>query len=384
MNQDAKAFFKSTDPVFAMISDMKTLYRTSAAAATPKGFDILAQTGAVRYTSNQLTGSTAANGGTFVNDVVKCMDVGTVPATFDPALALGQGVFEVRGNASGAPAAIAYNGTSNGAKVEFSPRWGVEPRTTSGWPASTGSGAPRYLIYGYPTTGDFAGETPGAGFNAFEIGTLRADLPKSGLRVGVCTHLVITDVAQTHAVAANLLIHNDAVVPNESPGFCAGISAAAPRTTWLARVKAIFAPAIAFAQDPSDFSRDFIGGGPSGWSPMSWGQVAGTAMNLGFTKQPRNTDKSVAIPTFVVHAATAAGNALPGVNVTISVFNNSGEPAGAFVSGTVTVKTDSNGDATFSDVNVNKAGGYRINASGSFGGVATNTTTSVLFNVKNR
>src|SRR5438046_196685 len=73
MNQDGKNYFPNRDPVFALISDMKTLYRTSVAAATPKGFDILARVAEARRLGQQI--GTAALGGTFVLDVVGCMDV---------------------------------------------------------------------------------------------------------------------------------------------------------------------------------------------------------------------------------------------------------------------------------------------------------------------
>lgn len=376
VNSDANAFFVSNDPVFSLISTMKTTYNKSGvAAATPLGFDILARTAAARYTSAQK--GTAADGGTFVTDLLRCMDVGgAIPATFDPTAALSQGVFEVRGDVPGAPSALAYNGTANGAKVEFSPRWGVEPRTAAGWPTSSGfAGAPRYLIYGYPTTGSFAGETPAPGFNAFEIGSLPANLSKDGLRVGVCTKVI-------SGQSADFLIHSGALVANESPAFCAQFAWGTTKTTWLARLKSLFMPSNAWAQD--DLSRDFIGGGPSGWSPMSWGVVAGSDMVLSFKVQPKNGNISAPLQPFVVHAQTAAGNALQNVFVKVSVANNSGTPAGAYVTGTVTVKTDPSGDATFSDIVVNKAGGYLIGATGLYGTVKTDSTTSTLFNVKNK
>lgn len=387
MTNDAHLYFtNSTDPIFALITSMST---ATEPTRTSLGFDILERIAAVRFTSSSsgsggAPGPTPEKGGALIKDVVGCMSVGTIPDSFDPATALRSGIFEVRGASANAGPALAYTGTTTGTKVEFSPRYGVEPRTANGWP--TGLGASRYVIYGYQTTGDFAGETPSDGLNAFEVGSLRADLPKDGLRVGICEQLVVTDPSDpTKGVAANVLIHNDQMIANESPNFCVGQTASGAKQSWLTRVASIFRPSIAFAQDPDGLSRDFIGGGPSGWSPMSWGKVNGADMNLKFDTQPKNTNITPdKIPAFVVHVQSDAGNSVPGVNVSVDVEKNNGLPAGAFLSGTVTVKTDASGNATFSNVSVNKAGGYRIVATGSLGGVKTNIVTSNLFNVKNK
>jgi hypothetical protein len=180
-----------------------------------------------------------------------------------------------------------------------------------------------------------------------------------------------------------VLVHDDKMVMNQSPDFCNPPTTSAASGSWLTRVASIFRPSIAFAQDEG-FSRDFIGGGPSSWSPMSWAKVKGTDMNLAYTAQPTNTNKSVAIPSFTVHVQTDAGNGVPGVNVTVAVAKNNGTPAGAIVSGTVTVQTNASGDAIFKNVFVDKAGGYRLDAAGSLGGVKTLSATSTLFNVKNK
>jgi hypothetical protein len=380
MSQDAKKYFMSTDPVFTMISDMKTLFRTSRAAATPKGFDILTRVAAVRLTSTQLARSTADNGGAFVNDVLGCMDVGPIPDTFNATASLASGVFEVRGDVAGAGPALAFDGTAGGQRVASLPEWGVE--ASAAWPTSTGAGQPRYLVYGYPlSSANFDGETPTAGFNAFEVGTLRADVPKDGLVVGVCTRATV--------IAANRLLHDNAIVPNESPTFCGPVASLSTKS-WFAmivdRAGSFFSPRQLFAQGIGDFDQSFIGGGPSGWSPMVFAQLTGTSIALTFATEPKNT--SIApntLPTFVVHASTAAGHAVPGINVTISIAGNNGVPANAVLTPlNPTAVTDVNGDATFMGVLVNKAGGYTLTATGSLGGVATLSSISTLFNVKNK
>jgi len=392
LNNLAQAFFKSGDPVFTKISDMKTTYnRSGAAAATPLGFDILERVATVRLTSAQLPGSTTDAGAALVRGVVACMDLGTIPDTFNPELALAQGVFEVRGAVANAPEALAYNGTAAGEKVQFSPRWGVEPRTASGWPTSTGSGSPRFLVYGYPiANADFFGETPVDGFNAFEVGTLRSDVNRSAMRVGVCIKTAAVDEYNT-TVAANLLQHDAQFVTNESPVFCVGYAGATLAKTWLASitggVTSLFTPKPAFAQLPGDDELGrFIGGGPSGWSPMKFGKLTKSTSGVNYPAPIKNGNISSPIPAFVVHAQSAAGHGIPGVTVTITLTNNQGEPAGAVITpgSVVTVVTNTSGDATFDKVSVGKAGGYTFTASGVLGSLVLQSVISNVFNMKNK
>jgi len=89
------------------------------------------------------------------------------------------------------------------------------------------------------------------------------------------------------------------------------------------------------------------------------------------------------VPTFVVSAGTTA-HVIPGTVVTIAVFGNNGEPAGAFVSGQTSAIADANGEATFSGLELNKAGGYTITATATYGGVPTGFAVSARFNIKNK
>src|SRR3954468_19277401 len=80
--------------------------------------------------------------------------------------------------------------------------------------------------------------------------TLRADLPKEGLRVGICEKLVVPDPNNPSVgVAANVLIHDDQMIVNGSPQFCVPSSSASASRPWLTRVAALFRPSIATAQD---------------------------------------------------------------------------------------------------------------------------------------
>jgi hypothetical protein len=113
------------------------------------------------------------------------------------------------------------------------------------------------------------------------------------------------------------------------------------------------------------------------------------AVNLTFTTQPVT---GLATEPFlvVVRAATAGNNDFENVPVTLSVGNNQGAPAGAFLTpesgcpgftGTsaLTQRTNELGVATFC-VKVNKPGGYLIEASHGLAGFAASPTISDHFN----
>jgi len=391
MKQDASHFFSaSNDAVFGMISNMKTTRQSSgAAAATPMGFNIFAEISKARLTSRQTLSPASAfdaaeiAGGQLVADVALCTNLGTIDAT-TAATALRSGVFEVRGSAVD-PTGPAL------AKPEVFPRWGVEPTptptrppTATPWPIIAGT--PRYLIYGVPgAAASTLGGEPLAvdGFVGFDVSSFPATLPKTGLLVGIC---VKTTDADGNAV--NRLIHTGDIVSEAAPSFCGAPIASLSTSAWFAsvanRVTSVFAPALLHAQDGD--TRDYLsftGGGPSSWSPMAWGKIKGASVGLSFTTQPKNGFDNAPLATFVVHSATP-NHPLAGTSVTITVFSNNGVPAGAFVSGDFTVAANANGDATFTNVTVNKAGGYTLTATATYGGVPTGSAISAKFNIKNR
>src|SRR5690349_6120284 len=147
--QDAPSYFPPGDPGLKLVEAMED---GLASNRTTNGFNVLARIAAVRHLANH---GTAAAGGKLVLDVIACMSVGTVPLdTFDPTAALAGGIFEVRGNSEGTtanpvPAATAWNLSTGTAATPTVPLWGVEPVAL--WART---GAPRYLIYGYPLSAD--------------------------------------------------------------------------------------------------------------------------------------------------------------------------------------------------------------------------------------
>lgn len=377
MSQDAKNYFATKDTVFSMIGDMKTLYRTSVAAATPKGFDILTRVAAARASGAQI--GSAAAGGTFVLDVVGCMDVGPVPNKFTPAAALAGGVFEVRGNSGPTGAALAMTSSPGVAATLASPLWGAEPANGDWTRAAATYG--RYLVYGYPLGANVL-------TSGFEMGTLPNSISgfvatsTDAFRTGLC-------IAQAQGgTAANRLVHLGAIVadPNsllqQGTHFCVNNVVSTATTTWFAslmnRAASLLAPKRAFAQ----VGFDGIGGLPDGWSPFNPASITGSSVVLSFGPLPVNVSDSTQF-TLVVHAGTQNVANIPGVVVNLAVANNSGVPAQAvLIPSNPSAVTDKNGNATF-NIAIGKPGGYTITASGSLSGVNTPSVTSATFNIKN-
>ena len=395
LNQDAKKYFTAKDQVFTMIADMKTAYKTSAAAATPKGFEILAYLADYRRAHQQI--GTSTDGGKVITDVVACMAVGPVPDTFMPDKALAAGIVEVRtGGTDGSTPdpALAYLSPTAGSTIPADPEWGVERRTlTSIWPYVVPSTAPsnRFLIYGYQNTSDVL-------TGGFELSTLPVpdrtqseyvDIKSNPLTVGVCS--TSTPAFKT----ARLLIHNSTDILNlQQPRFCqtSTLLNVAPKS-WFAslsgRVLGLFRPTLLFAQ----YDETYIGGLPSGWSPFTLQDFIATDITLSFYTQPTDSYTS-ATETIVVEATTT--DTMPPMNVRLTIAGNNGTPA---------YFLDANGNpvsyldaplqydttlqkwlATFNNVGWTKAGGYTLNATGYIGGgtVSTAGVISNLFTVQNK
>lgn len=378
LSQDAKNYFPSKDTAFAIIGDMKTLYNKSgAAAATPKGFDVLARLADVRRGGLQIGSSTV--GGVVVLDVVACMAVGPIPDKFTPAAALAAGVFEVRGASRFLNTAATALNSAPGQVSAANPLWGAEP-ANGDW---TRSAAPDgYLVYGYPLGANVL-------TSGFELGTLPASLSgflstsTDAFRTGLC-------VGQAQGTtAANRLVHLGAIVtdPNavlqQGTHFCVNNVVSTGTTTWLAtminRAVSLLAPNLAHAQ----FGFDGIGGLPDGWSPFNFDAIAGSSVTLRFGPLPQNVKDSTQF-TLVVHASTTDFANVPGVSVALTIANNSGTPAQAvLIPPQPTAITDKNGDATFT-LEIGKPGGYTLTATGTLSGsVVTAPFTSLVFNIKN-
>jgi len=307
------------------------------------------------------------------------MDVGPVPDKFNPAAALLAGVFEVRGNTASAPAATAFNSSQGHAATAAAPLWGAEPSNNI-WTRS-GATYGRYLVYGYPLGTDV--RTAG-----FELGTLPASLSNflststDAFRVGLCI-----SQANVTAGVANRLVHGGSIIvdPNallqQGTQFCFQHITSLGTTTWyamfLSRAASLLAPKPAFAQT----GFDGIGGLPDGWSPIIPNPLTGSSINLAYVQQPTNENVNTPIVPTVTVRATDGALPVPGVVVTITITGNQGAPD--IISNNQAI-TGTDGIASFPGLQVNKAGGYTLTASGSLSGVPTNSVVSVLFNVKNQ
>jgi hypothetical protein len=413
MIKDAKTAFSNTDPIVGLIGLMQDAYNAKtgggAAGATSKGLDVLAYIAEKRLTSAQH--GTNAQVAVLVNEILdaKCtvLRAGLPTATateLDSVYADGQsgvekslaaGIFAVRGNGP-APAALAFVRTLTG-RHTASPIWGVEPlagcsTTAPGncatWPAGTTADT-RYLLFAYPTDADLGLESVAAeasfnGLDGFNIGMI-PDIPiKSVFTVGECIDATASD-------AANLLYHATAtpeIVGNRSPTFCDPVyppQAMLTTRTWYAslgqRAASWLAPKPLFAEpEPVD---KFSGGGPSGWSPISFAKITGTGTTLRFDKPPKTGSVGNPIPLVVTATSSASGLPLPDVLVTIHLANNSGSPAGAIiVSDSTGVTTGPTGSVTIS-IKVDKPGGYTFLANGNLLGGATVTNTAVTTSVTN-
>lgn len=385
ISKAAKNYFTSAqDPVYTLIGNMKQA-GGGTAAATTIGWSILRQVAAERLSS--ATGA-STDGAVFVNDVLRCTTY-TFPPTASPdvkqnfldnlALVLSGGVFNVRGSGYPSDPAAALDGSP---QVFAQPRWGVE--AVSSWPTGPA------LIWGYPVLIPNVVVDPatnintngtGGPYNGFELGTMPDATPKTGLRVGVCYP------STSNGNTANRLIHNNSeILVNDTPGtLCtmttpvASIDARAWYTRALARAASLLAPATAHAMQ----SGLEIGGLPSSWSPFASGALLGSNILLTFPDTAQPNDAVVGGDVhFVVHAAIN-GAAVPGTDITVSIDNNQGVPAGAVITGgTTTVTTNKQGDATF-DITIGKPGGYLIAASGSLTGVTTSSGVSAQFHIKN-
>jgi hypothetical protein len=378
-----RAYFTSSrDTVIGLINQMQAA--PAGATRNPIAWQILHVVAAERLSS--LTAA-SSDGAVFVNDVLRCTSY-TFPPTANSdvqqgfldnlALVLSAGIFNVRGTGFATDAAAALDGSP---QVFALPRWGVE--AVSAWPAGPA------LIWGFPELIANVALNPatnintnGSGtYNGFELGTIPDATPKDGLRVGVCYQ------STTNGTTANRLVHNNSeILVNNTPGALCTMPSPVASTnsrSWyvraLARAATLLVPADAHAMQGGDF----IGGLPSSWSPFASGALLGSNIAPTFTVQPN--DAVVGGNVHAVVNVTINGLPVPGVDLTVSIDNNQGVPAGAVITSgdpSTHATTDRFGNATF-DITVGKPGGYLISVGGNLTGVTTGGTLSAQFHIKN-
>ena len=124
----------------------------------------------------------------------------------------------------------------------------------------------------------------------------------------------------------------------------------------------------------AEYTLDATASGLSTATSASFDITVGTATQLVFSVQPINTSASAAVtPAIKVQVQDAGGNLVSTVTDPITLAINS-NPGNGMLSGTLTVSAV-NGEATFSDISIDKAGsGYTLDATAS--GLSTATSAS--------
>ena len=404
---------KTPDAVYGYLSQMATDYKNGLySAATTDGWQVMSRVADARLTDATNDG---VYGAPFVNGVFTCMQDSrtnkpiVVPTDFsdNTALILNSGVWEVRtGGATGGPAlGKVQEDTTVHVRVFGQPRWGVEALTTAtNWPGPAGF---QYAVYGYPelvgnplTTAATTIDTNDgrlsayisqhiAPFTGFELGSVPYDLPRTGLRVGVCTS---SNPTANDGVFGRLIhyVANTQIFGNDPPTqMCSStLTASAPvPATWYAnylnRVWSVFAPANLYAF--VDDCTDCMDWPSTGWSPFEPGSMTASNITFKITVQPKNTSisKLDSMTVQTLYNGTLPLSQIPIDSITVS--NNSGVPAGAVITFTSVPQSTQEPDGTAKIYfRVGKAGGYLITVWASADGVVLPPVTSVLFNVKNQ
>lgn len=366
--------------------------RTAAVTkANGAGFAILSEIGDEAASASP---GTPGDGASLVRQVLVYMSIGTdeTSGAFEGALSPG-GMFRVRG-ASAEGLAVA----SRGGK----PDWRIK-----------GKWSETVLVYGYVTT-----ENPGLTLiseanGRFDINVLPkpgGELPTSDGQVTLA-YCAATGVDLTNRWVQHKPPSEETGYdflsdqPSEVAALCAetGIAQAptAPAVMLAAAEQAwrFFAPRDLFAQER--IKTGGVGGFGSDLSPHF---VANLGRTLpGFAVQPLNSVAGQPITTAagevltVLLVSTNGGVPLKNVMIRLSVGNNSGTPAGAYMvcavpapgvscaNGAAFATTDKDGIASFPGVGVDKPGGYTLRAEATFDffGTSTNFSTSDQFQVKN-
>ena len=314
-------------------------------AATGAGFGILDLVSTYGPSSPQI-------GSNLANAILPCMNVGSTPTDFTAALGP-NGAFAVRGSSP----------SNTAAAVSHDVAWGMEPplNTVTGakyaWNAITVPVNTRLLAYGAPITAPgFTNETQvGTVFDWFTIPTLTFN---PGVVVGTC----IIDNGAQYLIQHNAL---GEIVPSATPSFCpAGGSSLRAVEGWgpsalAQRVFDFFSPrpllATALGTRPP--------GGSIGSLSPSVAVDPGT-ITLDFPKQVADgkTNQQIKFKdgsAVSVTVVPAGGTNLDGAVVLLTAVANLGTPVVAV--GNTAITDD--GVATFPNLTLSKAGGYRLVAS---------------------
>jgi hypothetical protein len=320
-----------------------------------------------------------------------CRSDGIPGIDFLPTLGTA-GLFAVRGNDQKPAVARGYVPFTDFLGGANSALWGVEVDL----PWSVVTQAPRVLIFG------FAPPAPELPVAELRLGGLEYELkvyPKKGefpdgtLHVTAC---FADDVELPHVDGDHSKPSLEPLMQRQSvlletyagPGFCdppSSMQHASILAPVAALARRIAAPVRAYFF--TDRGIKHVGGTPLDFSRFAPVVVNGQGGGLELLSGP-NADVTVgeSVGTIRVRASTDNGTPIERVEVTLSIYNNRGVPAGAVLSGSTVELTEERdglqGVATFTDVSVGKPGGYIICAEGSFQEFTFERVCSTRINAK--
>ena len=365
---DARDYLPS-DVQTAAQAALRTMSDAYTAADKPLtktlGFDFIRDYIVAAHDNSTALG-TPAVGSKLTNDLIACMDVG-VTATVDFSGALGtKGGYQVRGGTDDATTPVLSLTKQAGLMTA--------PDTTyADWVGQ------RVLFYGAPKANSFIVNESPVKTAGFSWSTVPEDhsFTARGL-VGLCVN--DTDRDRIQEVNGS----SGKILPLETSLTGLGLDCTSPLTVatrpGILNRLAHFA-LTAILPEPAYAAK--LGGGTggtvNGLSDFGVVDFVSVGLTMDRVKDARTRDT---IPTFHVTAKSAGGSLLPSVVVTLAVSGNSG--SFTLTPAEPSATTNANGVATFTGLNLDKAGGYIITASSSTVGIdgTAATVSSNMFHIK--
>ncbi len=320
-----------------LVAELDSLVKAGSAAATDKGFDILAL---IEAAANQGPAGTPQDGSTLASATLACMNVGTIVLPIDFRAALTAGGFAVRGGPADPAGPILSRDQYAGI--------GVLSETT--WPNVLGQ---RALIHGAPVAGAIFNES------VVDIAYQWSSLPALP--------------AINHGAIMGLCVENPGQLRLER------VLGGSVHTILALRDPSFFltCPNIAAARQPGINAAGPVGGSATGFS--DFGPVDALGINLSYAGQPSTVQAGMPMtPGVRLFAQGAGGTPLPEVALTITLIQISGT---GNLSGGTTKSTGTSGFETFPSLRVSAPGTYALLATASLAGYPTVQLQSAMFTV---
>jgi hypothetical protein len=389
---------KQQNVVQNQIKQMQTASgRGQLAQVTSLGFDVMDQI-SVGLKNSTITGS-PGTGSDLTNALIRCMQVTPSEplANLDFTLALSSGgAYEVRGLGGSKTELPVYARNGGYSALQGPPVFNAtnQPQGSNFFTWLGG----RALVYGWPRVEDeFRTEIPvGEAYNWFVIrsGTGAGPLSAPGI-VAVCAGSPGSAVRVQHASSLTFYANPFQTVAGWTGAAECPSTLAASTSGPVGFLRHALAEGFR-AISPSPAYAALVGrvggsGGTAGsFSPF--GGVTLTAIDFeggqgGFATSPSTGLTGVLSPqpTFLVQ--TKNGTPIPGVTIKINLTNNSGSFSVCLNANKVpltlplTLTTDENGRAGFTDLAVDKPGGYTMTATTHFDGYPETVATAPRFNL---